>query len=171
ALRALAADAGAGVDAVVAAMFGADASGGGATGGAAWCAALAAVAVAGASGGAPAGAGDMGLDTIGSEAGGGCKRRASAMAWVVLAAILAGAAAGLVAALVAILPSTGADCECNHHQPPTAAIAIARRSHGRGLRRRRRAVNGVPRSGAPPRRRCASDFFKASRINDMSDFR
>ncbi len=133
-------------------------------------AAVTGAAVAGSAGdGVLAGAGDTGLDTTGRAAGAGFERRVSALA--VTAAIADGATFGLVAAFVATLPSTEAGCDRNHHQPPAAAIAIASRSHGSGVRRRRRAVNGVPRPGASPRRRCDSDFFKASRINDMWGFR
>lgn len=155
--------------AVAGAAFGGGGAGG-ETGDGAVRAAIAGAGVAGvASDGVLAGTGASGLDTTGRTAGAGFERRVSALA--VPAAILDGAPFGLVAALVATLLSTEAGCERNHHQPPAATIAIASRSHGSGLRRRRRAVNGVPRSGVSPRRRCDSDFFKASRINDMWGFR
>ncbi len=47
---------------------------------------------------------------------------------------------GLIEALFVRSPATGADSERSNHQPPTPATAIASRSHGSGLRRRRRAV-------------------------------
>ena len=157
-----------GVDAVAAgAAFGGGGAGG-EMGGGAVRAAFVGAAVA-ASDGVLVGTGDTGLDTAGRAAAAGFERRASAAA--VSATILDGAPFGPVATLVAILPATEAGCERDHHQPPAATIAIASRSHGNGLRRRRRAVNGVPRSGASPRRRCDSDFFRASSINDMWGFR
>jgi hypothetical protein len=62
--------------------------------------------------------------------------------------------------------AAGAGVRMNHQpSPPAAAIAIT--SSGKTLLRRREVAKGVPRSGASPRRRFASDFFRASRINDM----
>src|SRR5690348_5963207 len=54
----------------------------------------------------------------------------------------------------------------HHHNPMPSDSTITSIAHS-GLRPRRTGVNGVPRSGACPRRRLASDFFKASRISDM----
>lgn len=50
---------------------------------------------------------------------------------------------------------------------PINATTMSTATIGNTLLRRRGAENGVPRSGASPRRRLASDFFNASRINDM----
>lgn len=64
-------------------------------------------------------------------------------------------------------PGSGAGARVNH-QPSAPAATMAISSSGKTLLRRRAVANGVPRSGASPRRRLASDFFRASRISDMS---
>jgi hypothetical protein len=62
--------------------------------------------------------------------------------------------------------ASGAGARMNH-QPSAPAATIAINSSGKTPLRRREVANGVPKSGASPSRRFASDFFRASRINDM----
>ena len=84
----------------------------------------------------------------------------------------AGAAAPLGAAVAATVGCGAAGNRAgvprpnHHHAPAPSASTITISAHS-GLRPRRAGVNGVPRSGAWPRRRLASDFFNASRISDM----
>jgi len=72
---------------------------------------------------------------------------------------LAGASAG----------GAGAAGGRSNHQPKAPVATIASTSSGSARPRRRGVANGVPRSGASPRRRFASDFFSASRIRDMEN--
>jgi len=66
-----------------------------------------------------------------------------------------------------VLASVGRGIVRTYHQPMPAATAIRITISGQGLRRRAFTVNGVPISGASPKRRRVSDFFNASRIRDM----
>jgi len=73
---------------------------------------------------------------------------------------------GAGVASVATGVGVGATGRISHHAA-AAAITIRIANKGNRLRRRRVVTTGLPNVGASPRRRCCSDFFRASRISDM----
>ena len=87
---------------------------------------------------------------------------------VALAGWLCGSGRLSVGAGTVVAAACGARARISHQpKPPANRRKNATTINGSRPRRGRDAANGVPRSGASPRRRLASDFFRASRISDM----
>lgn len=111
-------------------------------------------------GGFARGLGDGAIAVIGGAAGAG----------LAFGLTVAALARPLACAVVAVLAAAGVDRN-HHHAPTPAAKNVAASSvNGSALRRRGAALNGVASVGASPRRRCASDFFRASSISDISEY-